>query len=227
MPTLELGARRPIDLTFLDCDGVIFDTNALKDRAMYEAAAGFPEEARQALVARHRAFGGVSRYDKLRWFFRELCPVEDEEAALAAALARFHAVSERGYDAVEPRAEALAFTERMGGAGSVYVVSGSDEAELRRVFERRGLRGRFADVLGSPRDKRTHMTEVLGARGVPPDRAVLVGDGRGDFEAARALGVAFVFLAEMSSWEQAAAALTGAPGAWTAATWQELLAWAS
>jgi phosphoglycolate phosphatase-like HAD superfamily hydrolase len=226
MQVVELGGSpRVVEVVFLDCDGVIFDTNALKDRAMYEAAAGFPEAARQRLVEQHRAFGGVSRYEKLRWFFREVCPVADEEAAMSAALVRFTAVSEHGYDAIEPRAEALDFAARMGGAASVYVLSGSDEAELRRVFERRGLAARFAAVLGSPTGKRAHMEGVLRERGLAPTQALMVGDGRGDWEAARELGVPFVFLGEMSSWASAAADLAGAREAWVAARWSDLLGW--
>lgn len=188
-------------LTFMDCDGVIFDVNALKHDAFDAALAEYPRAARQRLLAYHAESGGVSRYDKLRWFFSEVHAVPDVEAAVADAARRFAAITSRAYDRLVARPEALAFAERMGGARSVYVVSGSDEAELRQIFVEHGLTERFAAVLGSPKRKAAHFADVLAARGVAPNAAIMVGDGRGDYEAARAVGMRFVLLREMSTWQ--------------------------
>ena len=80
------------------------------------------------------------------------------------------------------------------------MVSGSDQTELRDVFEAKGIADRFADILGSPTDKPTHLTRVMTDEAVPPTRSLFIGDGRGDFDCAEELGLWFVFLAEMSDW---------------------------
>jgi phosphoglycolate phosphatase-like HAD superfamily hydrolase len=225
MATLALGGVScAFEIVFMDCDGVIFDVNAHKVRAFSEALARYPEPARNELVAFHREHGGMSRYDKFRHFFREIHPVDDQEQAMAEALERFGVISERGYQELEPRSEALVFSDRMGG--NVHVVSGADEVELRRVFDVKGIRNRFASVLGSPCSKRKHMATVLYERFCPANHALMVGDGRSDFEAAQALGVPFVFLREMSLWASADAALRDAPDAFIAESWSELLSWA-
>jgi phosphoglycolate phosphatase-like HAD superfamily hydrolase len=216
---------RDVALTFLDCDGVIFDVNAAKTRAFVDALADYPDEPRQALATYHQEHGGLSRYAKFEYFFRELHPVDDVPKATEAALQRFAELSVQGYAELAPRAEALEFAEQMGGTRSVHVVSGSDQAELRRVFDGHGIRQCFAEVLGSPTHKREHMKRLLDEQGVHARSALMVGDGRTDFESARALGVPFVYLAEMSEWRAAARMLDGASLVRTADSWSSLLGW--
>jgi phosphoglycolate phosphatase-like HAD superfamily hydrolase len=226
MAKLALGdAERSVEIVFLDCDGVIFDANAAKACAFVEALEGYPEEARQALAEFHREHGGLSRYEKFRHFFTAIHPVEDFDRRMDEALARFGELSEQGYEELAPRPEALELVERMGGPTSVHVVSGADQRELRGIFERKGIRDRFADVLGSPASKRRHMATVLYERFCPPSYALMIGDGRTDFETAQRLSIPFVFLREMSAWTTADAALAGAEDTFVAETWSELLSW--
>jgi len=219
------GTAHQFELTFMDNDGVIFDVNAHKVRAFEEAVAPYPEAARQQLLAYHAGHAGMSRYEKIRVFFTEMHPVEDLDAAIEGALARFSEISRRAYAEIEPRAEALTFAERMGAADSVFVVSGTDQGELREAFDHHQLRGRFADVLGSPASKRHHIKTTLYERGIPATRALMVGDGRTEWKVARDLGMPFVFLREMSRWSDADEHFRGDDGVFVAETWQQLLGW--
>lgn len=223
MITLRTLLSSPPRLVFLDCDGVIYDTNRLKCDAFRHALAGYPEEAVDALVAYHKATGGVSRFVKLRRFFTEMCPVDDVEAALPPALEAFGDYSREGYAHLAPRPEALAFAAHHGGNARVYVVSGGSQEELRAVFARAGVADRFAAVLGSPSTKREHLDAVLAARGVAAKDALFVGDGWGDWDVTHALGMPFVFLSEMSEWHDGPGVVSGSPNTAVATTWDELL----
>jgi phosphoglycolate phosphatase-like HAD superfamily hydrolase len=221
------GRHVPIDVVFFDCDGVIFDTNADKADAFDHAVADCPADKRAALVALHKATGGISRYAKLRRFFTEMHPVVDAETAIERALARFGAHSRASYRRLQPRSEALRFAE---AAGPSYVVSGADQTELQDVFAEHGIADRFIEVLGSPVDKPTHLRRVLAERGVEPARSLFIGDGGGDLECAETIGCWFVFLAEMSDWCDGSTAVDAArPGllargtdATSARTWADL-----
>ncbi len=197
----DLIAETPRKLVFMDCDGVIFDTNKLKCDAFRHALEGYPMDDVEALVFYHRQTGGVSRYLKFERFFREMHQVPNPETSMRHALDRFASFCESGYARMSPRPEALRFAASLGGPERVYVVSGSDENELRRVFERQGLSTLFAAVHGSPVGKREHVGRILASREVAPHETLFVGDGSGDWDCARALGLPFVFLGEMSEWE--------------------------
>jgi phosphoglycolate phosphatase-like HAD superfamily hydrolase len=215
----------------MDCDGVIFDSNAQKTEAFAAALIDYPERARQAFLEHHRTHGGVSRYAKLQRFFSVVVEVEDRERATKAALDTYAGIVQDVYRDLEPRAEALTFAARMGGASRAFVVSGSDEDELQEVFQHHDISDCFAKVLGSPTPKTDHVRRICAYRS--PGRFLVVGDGRADLEAALSIGAHFVFLAEMSEWADAdaylarhrdAAAELGAVVT-RADTWTELLSW--
>ncbi|MCC6621016.1 MAG: HAD family hydrolase [Deltaproteobacteria bacterium] len=225
--TLErLLSRFQPEAVFLDCDGIIFDTNRLKCDAFRYALAGAPSDAVERLVAHHKATGGVSRYLKIEHFYRRLFPVPEPDQAIARALARFGEYCEDGYRRMRPRREALAFAD-LFGPDRVWVVSASDEDELRRVFRAQEIDHHFADVHGSPATKTAHLTRILGARGLAPTDALFVGDGGGDWGATGPLGMPFVFLAEMSEWSDGPAtigrAIDEGKAAAIARDWDELL----
>lgn len=224
MPKVSLpsGLHHP-RVTFMDCDGIIFDANGVKVAAFEKALADEPAGPRAELIAHHKQTGGISRYEKLRRFYTEMVPSDEPESAIAGALERFSQASVAGYRSLEHRPEALRFAEAMGGTEAVYVVSGSDGEELRQVFAEHDLLGCFADVLGSPTKKVPHMRRVLEERGLAPGDALMIGDGRGDLEACHALGVPFIFLREMSEWTDADAHLT--PGDAVAPDWATVLDW--
>jgi phosphoglycolate phosphatase-like HAD superfamily hydrolase len=203
-----LAPSRPV--VFMDCDGIIFDTNRSKCDAFRHALAGYPHDVVEALVAHHMATGGVSRYVKLKRFFDQLHPVADPEAAVRQALERFGAYSEAAYAELRPRPESLVFAEYLGGNRSVHVISGSDGDELRRVFRSQGLDSHFASVCGSPATKIDHMQRILTDVGAEPGACLFVGDGGGDWQAAQALGMPFLLLGEMSEWRDGPATLTRA-----------------
>lgn len=210
---------------FLDCDGVVFDSNDFKVDALRAVMGGHDEQAQRRMLAYWHQNGGLSRYVKLDHFFRHVVGIDDEaevEARVARGLEVFGAASRAGYRTAEPVGEALALV-RHAGPARCFVVSGTDQAELRDVFASHGLDAAFAEVLGSPTTKPEHIRRVLRERGCAPRDALFVGDGAGDFRACRETGVPFVFLASMSGWTGAAEALEGQPGVGWADDWPALL----
>lgn len=224
MTVLHLdGAAREFDLLFLDCDGVIFDTNAAKAAAFSQALASYPADAVERLVAYHKAHGGISRYEKFRRFFEQWHPVDDIDVAMQVALTHFGDISSATYSRLVPHPAALRFGDAFG-PDRTYVASGADQQELRTAFAAHGIADRFAAILGSPTTKHDNMQDVLTQRGIAPERTLLVGDGLGDLEAAEALGTAFVFLESMSDW-CGGAEVSRAHGWPVAETWSTLLGW--
>ncbi len=230
MTRIQLKAEGPLHhprVVFMDCDGVIFDSNPLKARAFMQALDGASEEARARFRAYDRSHGGTSRYALFRHFYTQIQPLQAPERAIEAALARFSALSQAAYAQLTPLPSALAFAGAFDGPQRVFVVSGSDQAELRGVFERHGLTDRFADVLGSPKTKPEHFQATLEARGLSGAQALMIGDGQTDFESAKALNVPFIFLEPHSHWTSARRVLSeeNALPVRIAPSWETLLSW--
>lgn len=202
---------REAPCVFLDCDGVIFDSNGFKLEALRHALAGYPEPALREMDAYWSANGGVSRYEKLAHFFGVILKVSDVAARVAAAAERFTRFSRQAYAGSQPLPEALWFARRTG-AGRCFVVSGTDEAELRDVFAEKQLSSLFTEVCGSPTGKLAHLERILAARGCRAERALFIGDGGGDFDVARKLGMPFVYIDQYSEWRAAKATLSTTVG---------------
>ncbi len=64
-----------------DCDGVILDSNRLKSDAFRQSLHDEDPELVNAFISYHHAQGGVSRYVKFDYFYRELNPLPDAERA--------------------------------------------------------------------------------------------------------------------------------------------------
>ena len=56
------------DFYIFDCDGVILDSNNLKSRAYAEALTAEPLELVLEFVEYHKENGGISRYEKFKYY---------------------------------------------------------------------------------------------------------------------------------------------------------------
>lgn len=209
-------------LVFLDCDGVIFDSNGFKRAAMTRVLSHYPEPLREAMTAFWRNNGGMSRRIKFEHFFRELVQSPEWEHLTEVAVQRFGEYSLEGFGHVEPLAGALTLM-RSVGPDRLVVVSGADQNELRQVFRQKQIDSLVSEVLGAPIKKQQLVETVLHARGVRVDEALLIGDGRRDFEVCHELGMRFVYLHEHSEWDGAGSALAEAADVSWAESWAELL----
>jgi phosphoglycolate phosphatase-like HAD superfamily hydrolase len=208
---------------FLDCDGVIFDSNGFKIDGMREALATFDDAQLLAMEDFWRANGGVSRYEKFRHFFTAIAPEPDVALAVRGAAERFGTYSRAAYSKHTPVPEALELA-RHAGAERCYVVSGADESELVSVFAEKGISGLFSGVYGSPRPKLELVRTVLERVGATAREALLIGDGAGDFRVATTLGMQFVYLAQFSEWRGARERLSASPDVIWADSWGDLRA---
>ncbi len=187
-----------------DCDGVLLDSNRAKTQAMFEAAKPHGEEAAMKLVEYHKENGGISRFEKFRYFFDSLLKRENYEADMERALARFAEVSKEG---LMKAAEADGLRDLLGrikvDGNFAFVVSGGMQQEIRDVFEARGLTPFFTGIFGSPDSKDHILARELGNGGGMEHPAVYIGDSRYDHEAANRQGIDFVFASgwtEFSDW---------------------------
>jgi len=184
-----------------DCDGVIFDSNAVKTEAFRKVAEPFGDELAQALVDYHVANGGISRNQKFAWFAQQV-GVRDDIAGWVDA--RCDAFAEHVVEGLmhAPARDLAALRAALPG-GRWYVVSGGAQDELRAVFQRRGLAAFFdGGIHGSPRNKDQILTELAG-KGALAGSVLFLGDSRYDCEVALRHGLDFMFVhawSEVRDW---------------------------
>lgn len=175
-----------------DCDGVILDSVPVKTRAFGRLAEPYGEEAREKFVAYHTEHGGVSRYRKFAWFFREVLNSEITEAESKAWGEKFteYALDEVRKCAMIPGA--LNVLETWHGKLPLYVCSGTPSEELRMVLEERNLARFFNGIYGSPPGKGELLKDIIRSQpGLLADETLVIGDSITDEQAAERNGAHF------------------------------------
>jgi len=186
-----------------DCDGVVLDSNHLKTDAFFEAALPYGQNLARALVDHHRNNGGISRYRKFDYFLSHLVPEGTQGPSREELLAAY---AKQVFDGllsckIVPGLEQLKIS--MPDCRWL-IVSGSDQKELREVFERRHLSSMFeGGIFGSP-DSKDQILARETACGNILQPALFLGDSRYDHEAASKANLDFVFInqwTEFSQWQ--------------------------
>jgi phosphoglycolate phosphatase-like HAD superfamily hydrolase len=181
-----------------DCDGVVLNSNQLKIQAYYDVAIKFGANKTQAqsLVDYHVKLGGISRYPKFEYFLREIMWQAVTEHSMQALLDSFTAEVKRLLTDCEIAPDLIRVREANPHA-KWMIISGGDQAELRDIFQQRGIDKLFnAGIFGSPDNKDVILARELDAGNII-EPALFIGDSRYDHQASTNAGLDFVFL---SAW---------------------------
>ena len=61
--------------TFIfDCDGVILNSNDIKTKSFKNTLGEFNKFAVEEFISYHKNNGGISRYEKIKYFLKEIIP---------------------------------------------------------------------------------------------------------------------------------------------------------
>jgi phosphoglycolate phosphatase-like HAD superfamily hydrolase len=187
-----IGRRDGLDVVAFDFDGVVCESVDVKTEAFGTLYAEHGEKVTRAVVAHHLEHGGVSRYEKIRYYEEHLLGRPADDAVVEAKAARFSELVVDAVIAAPLVPGALECLRALSGRCPLYVISGTPEPELRQIVAAKGLSGYFRRVLGSPTVKADHLRQIVTTHVTLPSRVVMVGDSTTDAVAADETGVRFV-----------------------------------
>lgn len=182
----------PIKCLVFDCDGVILDSVPVKTRAFGRLAEPYGDEARDRFVMYHARHGGVSRYRKFEWFFREILDREITEEEMAEWGRKFEEYALEEVRACPMIPGAMEVLKTWSDRIPSYICSGAPTTELELILGERGLRKFFAGIYGSPPAKSELLRRIVQDHAkVEPDETLMVGDASTDRDAAESVGTMF------------------------------------
>jgi phosphoglycolate phosphatase-like HAD superfamily hydrolase len=182
-----------IQTLFWDFDGVIMDSNAVRDSGFEEVLKEYPQTEVDALMAFHRENGGLSRYVKFRYFFEDIRSesITKEEVNIWAD--KFSKIMMQlliNSDLLIQ--ETLNFIKANTEKYKMHIVSGSDQTELRKICESLDIAKYFNSIHGSPTPKNDLVAELLQTYSYDKSTCLLIGDSKNDFEASKINGIQFM-----------------------------------
>ncbi len=189
-----MSLSRPERL-FLDFDGVIMDSMALKLESYRQALLPYGFEI-DAIRRVQRRTAGLSRQKTIPLMVRELGDASMSESEITAALERFRLSDEANRMHMQFMPGALEFLRAAKSAKlSTYVLTGTPQEVIETTIRHFELQSYFEGVLGSPTDKATHLREYTQALPGGAGACLFVGDSPKDQEASLQVRVPFAGLA--------------------------------
>jgi 3-deoxy-manno-octulosonate cytidylyltransferase (CMP-KDO synthetase) len=174
-----------IKVILWDFDGVILNSNEVRDRGFEEVLRDFPKEQVAKLLSYHRKNGGLSRYVKFRYFFEQIRGEKISSEEINKWAAKFSEIMFRKLKNKDLLfAETNKFIEENFQKYTMYIVSGSDQKELREICKDIGIEKYFKSIHGSPTAKNKLVEKLLKDNKYEKKQCVLIGDSINDYEAA-------------------------------------------
>lgn len=180
------------DALLFDFDGVLVDSVHIKTCAFEQLYAEYGPEVRARVVAYHLEHGGKSRYEKFRHFHSAFLGKPLGAAEEASLGRQFSVLVEDAVVRAPWAAGAREFVEAHYRQLPLFVASGTPDAELKRIIERRGMMHYFAGVQGAPASKGEIIAGFVSRHELRPGRVLMIGDSRTDYEGAQEAGVQFL-----------------------------------
>jgi phosphoglycolate phosphatase-like HAD superfamily hydrolase len=175
-----------------DFDGVIFDSMKIKSEGFLELFKEYDNLALKKMEEYHYLHGGVSRFDKIRYFYSDILGKnisEDEVFLLADKFARI--IEKKLFNRDNLILDSLNFIEKNYKKYNFHIVSGAEHKELNRICDAFDLCEFFISIDGSPTKKDILVKNVLEKYDYSQDESILIGDAITDYNAAKKNGIAF------------------------------------
>lgn len=182
-----------LKVIFWDFDGVLMDSNSIRDLGFEKVLSDFPSDQVIKLLEFHRANGGLSRYVKFRYFFEKIRGEEISEDEIDSWALRFSDVVINLL--LNPDLlikDTIDFVRNNQGKYKMHITSGSDENELRFICHELGIYHMFDSIHGSPKAKKDLVKQLIDTHHYNNDECVLIGDSINDYHAAIANNIDFI-----------------------------------
>lgn len=180
-----------IKAVIFDFDGVLVESVDIKTDAFRELLKDYPQHI-EKLIQYHIDNGGVSRVEKIKYFYEKILKEELTENNLKSICARFSELVVDKVVSAKWVSGAKELLEYGLGRWDMFVVSGTPEEEMRLIIKRRKMAIYFKEVFGSPRKKEDIVKGLLDRFGYERNSVVFVGDAVTDFNAAKKNQILFI-----------------------------------
>ena len=175
-----------------DFDGVLIDSNSIRDDGFEIVLAQFPKNQIGRLIEYHHENGGLSRYVKFRYFFEEIRGerISDDEVRKWSS-AFSEVMLKRLCDTKLLIKDSLDFVRANKDKYQMYIASGSDQTELRYLCKYLDIDNLFRSIHGSPKPKIEIVSQIIRNNKYDTSECILIGDSQNDLEAAFNNGIEF------------------------------------
>ncbi|MEO8172116.1 MAG: HAD hydrolase-like protein [Sediminibacterium sp.] len=184
-------SKESIRLVIFDFDGVIVESNNIKDTVFEEIFSRYPLCFENAMQY-HRDNVSVSRYQKFDHLL-ELMGEPGNTVVKEQLLNDFSSLTLKKMHSVSFVNGARLILEKLQGRFPLYLASVTPIEDLEMILADLKIRSYFKDIYGCPPwTKPNAIKDILQKENAAPQNVVLIGDSYGDQRAAHETGIHFI-----------------------------------
>ncbi len=175
-----------------DFDGVILDSMKIKGDGFKELFKEYDEKHVQLIEKYHYENGGVSRFEKIKYFFNSVLGQEISKKIIEELAFKFATIIEQKlYDKSNLIEETVNFIKKNYKKYNFHIVSGAEHNELNELCKYFELSKYFKSIDGSPTKKDILVKNVLKKYEYKKEETALIGDAMTDYNASAANEIKF------------------------------------
>jgi|TARA_Y100000310_G_scaffold36997_1_gene34777 HAD superfamily hydrolase (TIGR01549 family) len=181
-----------IKAIIFDFDGVIVESVNIKSTAFSEMYKAHGRDVVEKVLAHHLLNGGISRFEKFRFYHKQYLGVSLTKSELAKIANQFSNLVVDKVISAPYVPGAYEFLSEYNNIYDFYISTGTPDAEIIRILKAKQIEVFFKGVYGSPEKKSEHVRRILSNGEYQKNEVIFVGDSVTDREAARNNNIPFI-----------------------------------
>jgi phosphoglycolate phosphatase-like HAD superfamily hydrolase len=177
---------------FFDFDGVIAESVSAKTAAFKEMYLPYGKEIADQVVTYHIKHGGVSRFEKFKYWEKKFFNHDISEDRVAELAKQFSDLVLNKVIFSEEVLGAKDFIEKYAKKLNFWIITGTPTQEIKIIAKEKGLTEYFIGIHGSPNNKRYWTEYLIEKYSLKREETLFLGDATTDQDAAEFSKLHFV-----------------------------------
>lgn len=184
-----------------DFDGVIVESLHIKSNAFKQIYMPYGEEIANQVVKHHEANGGISRFNKFKYYHKVFLNKNISEEKIKELSNKFSNIVINKVIKSKYVSGSLDFIVKSFKHKKLFISTGTPKVEIDKILLAKNIDKYFVEVYGSPEDKIEHVQKIIYKYNLTSKELVFFGDSKSDLEAAKYFDIEFTLIKNSFNYE--------------------------
>ena len=176
-----------------DCDGVILNSNRIKQIAFIKALSSkYNKKSIKIFIEYIKNNGGVSRFEKFKYFFIKIQKIKNYRKEYLECIKNFANIMNQELQNCEIDKSLIDLIKKNKNK-NFFVISASEQKELRITLKNKKLNRYFDAIYGSPSNKTKNLKKIFNNKNIKKP-FLYIGDSKEDYFFAEKNNIDFLFI---------------------------------